>query len=179
MAIDGPLEARIRPAGPDDAAALALVAQATFLEAYAGLVQAADIIAHCETQNSAAAFRTALADGSRAWLVEAVKTGAPLGFALLTRSALPDPQDGDIELKRIYLLDRCQGQGLAAQLLDTVIAAAAVAGHRRLVLGTNRDNARALGFYRKTGFELIGTRTFTVGAQQFDDFILAKPLELS
>ena len=27
--------------------------------------------------------------------------------------------------------------------------------------------------------ELIGTRTFTVGAQQFDDFILAKPLELS
>ena len=178
MPIDGPLEARIRIAGPDDAAALALVAQATFLEAYAGLVQAADIIAHCETQNSAAAFRAALADGSRAWLVEAVKTGAPLGFALLARSALPDPQDGDIELKRIYLLDRCQGQGLAAQLLDIVIAAAAT-GHRRLVLGTNRDNERALGFYRKTGFDMIGTRTFTVGAQQFDDFILAKPLEMS
>ena len=177
MAIDGPLEARIRPAGPDDAAALALVAQATFLEAYAGLVQAADIIAHCETQNSTAAFRAALADGSRAWLVEAVTTDAPLGFALLAKSALPDPQDGDIELKRIYLLDRCQGQGLAAQLLDTVIAAAAA--HRRLVLGTNRDNARALGFYRKTGFDVIGTRSFTVGAQQFDDFILAKPLEMS
>ena len=175
MPIGGPLEARIRPAGADDAAALALVAQATFLEAYAGLVQAADIIAHCETQNSAAAFRKALAEGAKVWLVEAVKTGAPLGFALLTKSALPDSQDGDIELKRIYLLDRCQGQGLAGDLLDMVIAGAG--GYRRLVLGTHRDNQRALGFYRKSGFEVIGTRNFTVGSEVFDDYILAKPLE--
>lgn len=175
MGIDGPLAARIRPATADDAGALALVAQATFLEAYAALVQVADMIAHCETQNSAEAFRKALAEGSKAWLVEAEKTGAPLGFALLTKSALPDPQEGDIELKRIYLLDRCKGQGLAGNLLDTVIAGAS--GHRRLVLGTNRDNERALGFYRKTGFEVIGTRHFTVGSEQFDDYILAKPLE--
>lgn len=175
MGIDGPLETRIRPAGAEDAAALALVASATFLEAYAGLVPVADMIAHCESQNSADAFRTALADGARAWLVEAVRTGAPLGFALLTASVLPDPQPGDIELKRIYLLDRCKGQGLAGDLLDTVIAACG--GYRRLVLGTNRDNQRALGFYRKTGFEVIGTRNFTVGAQVFDDYILAKALE--
>lgn len=176
MGIDGPLDARIRPAGPEDADALALVAQATFLEAYAGLVQVADLIAHCQTQNSAAAFREALDAGAQAWLVEAEKTGAPLGFALLTKSALPDPQPGDIELKRIYLLDRCKGQGLAGDLLDTVAAAAS--GHRRLVLGTNRDNERALGFYRKSGFEIVGTRHFTVGQEVFDDYILAKSLEL-
>lgn len=177
MGIEGPLSARIRAATAADAAALALVAQATFLEAYAALVQVADMIAHCETQNSAAAFRAELAEGSRAWLIEAEITGAPLGFALLTRSALPDPQEGDIELKRIYLLDRCKGRGLAGNLLDVVIAGAT--GHRRLVLGTNRDNERALGFYRKSGFEIIGTRQFTVGNEQFDDYILAKPLEQS
>lgn len=175
--IDGPLETRIRPAGGEDAAALALVAQATFLEAYAGLVQLGDMLAHCENQNSAAAFRAALAEGGKAWLVEAVRTGAPLGFALLTKSALPDPQSGDIELKRIYLLDRCKGSGLAAELLGVVEAACT--GYRRLVLGTNRDNERALGFYRKVGFEVAGTRNFTVGAAVFDDYILAKPLELS
>lgn len=175
MAIDGPLDARIRAAGPGDADALALVAQATFLEAYAGLVQVADMIAHCQTQNSAAAFGAALGEGAKAWLVEAVGTDAPLGFALLTATSLPDPQDGDIELKRIYVLDRCKGQGLAGALLDSVVAAAS--GHRRMMLGTNRDNARALGFYRKSGFEIVGTRNFTVGAQVFDDYILAKPLE--
>ena len=116
MPIGGPLEACIRPAGPDDAAALALVALATFLEAYAGLIQAADIIAHCETQNSAAAFRKALAEGAKVWLVEAVKTGAPLGFALLTKSALPDSQDGDIELKRINA--RLGEQGLGGKRFD-------------------------------------------------------------
>lgn len=177
MAIDGPLATRIRRAGAYDVAALALVAQATFLESYAGVVPVADLIAHCRTQNVSAAFAAALVDGAQAWLLEAVRTGAPLGFALLTRSALPDPQAGDIELRRIYLLDRCKGQGLAAELLDVVIAAAA--GHRRLVLGTNRDNERALRFYRRTGFTVIGTRSFTVGTAPFDDYILAKPLELS
>ncbi|WP_296678480.1 GNAT family N-acetyltransferase [Novosphingobium sp.] len=177
MGIDGPLEWRIRPAGPDDGAALALVAQATFLEAYAGLVQVGDMLAHCASQNSAEAFRSALDEGAKAWLVEAVKTGAPLGFALLMRSALPDPQPGDIELKRIYLLDRCKGQGLAGDLLGIVVAGAA--GYRRLMLGTNKDNERALGFYRKSGFKVVGTRTFTVGTETFDDYILAKPLETS
>ena len=177
MGIDGPLKAIIRPAQADDAAALALVAQATFLEAYAGLVQVADMIAHCEAQNSVQAFRSAMAEGARAWLVEAETTGAPLGFALLTKSALPDPRPGDIELKRIYLLDRCKGQGLANDLLDTVVAAAA--DYQRLVLGTNRDNARALAFYRKSGFTIIGTRNFTVGHEVFDDYILAKSLEQS
>jgi len=177
MDLDGPLETRLRPAGPEDAEALALVAQATFLEAYAGLVPVADMLAHLEANNSAQAFRNELAKGGRAWLVEAAETGAPLGFALLTPSVLPDPEPGDIELKRIYLLDRCKGQGLAQKMLDAVIDAAH--GHTRLVLGVNRDNARAQGFYRKSGFDLYGTRSFTVGARVFDDFLFAKPLEQS
>ena len=94
---------------------------------------------------------------------------------MLTQSSLADPQPGDIELKRIYVLDRCQGQGLAKALLETVVAASK--GHRRLMLGVNRDNERAQGFYRKHGFALAGTRTFTVGATTYDDYIYAKPLD--
>lgn len=175
MGIHGPLDWTIRPASAADAEALALVAQATFLEAYAGLVRGPDLIAHCRTQNSPEAFVAALGEGAQAWLVEAQHTGAPLGFALLTSSALPDAQPGDIELKRIYVLDRCQGSGAASALLQVVRDAAR--GHARLVLGTNTDNERALAFYRKSGFAIIGTRQFTVGTQQFDDYILALPLE--
>jgi len=175
MSIHGALEWTIRPAGKADTAALALVAQATFLEAYAGLTSIEDMLAHAERNNSTAAFEAALDQGALLWIAEAQGTRAPLGFAMLTQSSLADPQPGDIELKRIYVLDRCQGQGLAKALLETVVAASK--GHRRLMLGVNRDNERAQGFYRKHGFALAGTRTFTVGATTYDDYIYAKPLD--
>lgn len=177
MSIHAALDWTIRPAGKADAAALALVAQATFLEAYAGLTSIADMLAHAERYNSKPAFEAALDEGARLWIAEAQGTRAPLGFAMLTQSSLEGAQPGDIELKRIYVLDRCQGQGLARALLETVVAASR--GHQRLMLGVNRDNERAQSFYRKHGFALAGTRTFTVGTTTYDDYIYAKPLDPS
>lgn len=174
MAIDGPLKWRIRRAAEADTPALALLAQATFLEAYAGLVPVADMLAHGAAHNSAAAFCKYLAAGASIWLAEAEGTRAPLGFALLCQSDLPGAEPGDIELRRIYVLERCQGSGLAAALMDCVIAAAQ--GNRRLVLGVNADNSRAQAFYLKQGFEPAGIRSFTVGAMVFDDYIYARPL---
>jgi len=175
MGIHGALDWTIRPAEKADAAALALVAQATFLEAYAALTNVEDMLAHAERYNSKPAFEAGFDDGAQLWIAEAKGTRAPLGFAMLTPSGFDNAQPGDIELRRIYVLDRCQGQGLAKALLDVVVAASA--GHTRLMLGVNRDNERAQGFYRKHGFAIAGTRTFTVGATTYDDFIYAKPLD--
>lgn len=175
MDIHGAIDWRIRPAEMADAAALAMVAQATLLEAYAALTNIEDLLVHAERYNSKAAFEAELAEGTQLWIAEATQTRAPLGFAMLTPSSFDISVPGDIELKRIYVLDRCQGQGLAKGLLDVVLAASA--GHTRLLLGVNRDNQRAQGFYRKHGFAIAGTRTFTVGATTYDDFIYAKPLD--
>ncbi|MFO1255515.1 MAG: GNAT family N-acetyltransferase [Sphingomonadaceae bacterium] len=175
MSIHGPLQWSIRPAGKADAAALALVAQATFLEAYAGLTSIEDMLAHAQRYNSRAGFEAALDGGAQVWIAEAAGTRAPLGFAMLTVPDFDLTQPGDVELKRIYVLDRCQGQGLAKALFDTVLDASK--GAARMLLGVNRDNQRAQGFYRKQGFAIAGTRTFTVGATTYDDFIYAKPLE--
>ena len=175
MGIHGALNWTIRPAGPADAAALAMVAQATFLEAYAGLTSVEDMLAHAERYNSKAGFEAAFAQGAQVWIAEADGTRAPLGFAMLTVPDFEITQPGDIELKRIYVLDRCQGTGLARALFDTVVAASK--GHARMLLGVNRDNERAQGFYRKQGFAIAGTRTFTVGATTYDDFIYAKVLD--
>lgn len=175
MDIDGPIDWSICAAAATDAPALALLAQATFLEAYAMLVPVADMLAHGAAQNSAAAFSRYMADGARIWLAEAADTAAPVGFALLCESNLPGAKAGDIELRRIYVLQRCQGSGLAAALLDHVIRAAA--GHQRLVLGVNVNNARAQAFYRKQGFAISGRRTFTVGTASYDDYVYARSLD--
>lgn len=162
---------RIRPAGPDDIEALALVGAATFLETFAGVLDGPALVAHCARQHSAKIYRAYLANGARAWLAEALPGGAPVGYALLCQPELEQAREGDIELKRIYLFSRFQGGDIAKGLMEAVKAASS--GHARLLLGVKDDNHRALAYYRKHGFETIGTRRFDVGGRTYDDFVLA------
>lgn len=165
---------RVREAGADDAAALALVGGATFLETFAGILAGDAIVAHCGRQHTAEAYRALLAKGARAWLAELDPSNAPIGFALLTAPDLPGAQPGDIELKRIYALSRFHGGGMGRALMTAVLAA--TAGFERLLLGVYAGNDRAIAFYRKHGFEPIGERRFDVGGTLYDDLVLAKPL---
>ena len=168
---------RIRLAGQDDADALALIGAATFLESFAGILDGTALQQHCQTRHAAATYAAYLAKGAQAWLVEVEPGHAPVGYALLTEPELDAAREGDIELKRIYLLSRFQGVGMAQTLMDTVQQAAAQ-GHTRLLLGVKDDNHRALSFYRRQGFARIGKRQFDVGGMLYQDLVLARPLAL-
>ena len=41
-------------------------------------------------------------------------------------------------------------------------------------LGTNGRNERAQAFYRKSGFEVVGRRTYRVGDLEHDDVVLLR-----
>ncbi len=170
----GQIEWTVREVGPADAAALALIGAATFLETFAGILDGGAIIGHCAAKHDVAAYRALLAGGARAWLAEAVPGGAPVGFALAGTPDLAVARDGDIELKRIYALSRFHGTGLGAALMARVVAA--VVGHERLLLGVYAGNARAIAFYRRQGFADIATRRFDIGGTLYDDLVLARPL---
>ncbi|MGB3739164.1 MAG: N-acetyltransferase [Pontixanthobacter sp.] len=161
----------IREASADDADRLALIGAATFLDAFAGVLEAEAIVRHCAAKHSADAYRAALANGGQALLAEAEPGHAPVGFTLVGPPDLEAARDGDLELKRIYTLSRFHGTGLGGALMDAVIARAN--GFRRLVLGVYAQNHRALAFYRKRGFETICTRQFDVGGNLYDDEVLA------
>lgn len=186
---------RLRRAVVDDAPALALVGAATFLEAFTWMLPGADIIAHCAKNHSTEAYGSSLAKpDTRITLAETVASGAPVGYAMLAAPDLPsfDLKAGDIELKRIYLLSRFRSRraapvldaagvpidGLSAgqALMNAAIAEAQSMGCRRLLLGTNADNQRAISFYRRNQFADAGTRTFQVGSQCCCDLIMARPL---
>jgi ribosomal protein S18 acetylase RimI-like enzyme len=166
----------IRPCGSADAAALALVGRATFLESYAGVLPAADIFAHCEHQHDPACYAAWLADPAyRLWVAEARVGGAPVGYVMLSPPDLPVAlQSGDVEVKRIYVLHRCHGGGVGARLMAAAAETAQAAGAGRLLLGVKRDNTLALAFYARQGFETIGVRRFRVGANEYDDLVLAR-----
>ncbi|MDX3885795.1 MAG: GNAT family N-acetyltransferase [Sphingomonas sp.] len=169
----------IRQASAGDADRLALIGAATFLETFAGVLDGTAIVAHCQCEHGPDAYRRHLAAGCHAWLAEAKPGGAPVGFALAGAANLPGgAADGsDIELKRIYALSRFHGSGIGAALMRQAVDHAAGLGARRLLLGVYAGNARARAFYAKSGFTQIADRRFRVGDREYDDVVLARPVE--
>lgn len=162
----------IRPVVAGDEPRLALIGAATFLETFAGGIAGDALMAHCQKQHAAETYHGYLLDGARGWLAEL--GGAPVGYALLASPEVDAARSADLELKRIYVLSRFHGGGVAARLLEAVIAAAA--GCDRLLLGVKADNARAIAFYRKQQFQQIATRRFDVGGTLYDDVVMARSI---
>ena len=164
----------VREADARDVAALSLVGAATFLETFAGLLDGEAIVEHCRIRQSENYYRTSLSSGCRAFVAEALPGGAPVGFALIGPPDLPVAVDGDLELKRIYILSRFQGSGTGSTLMDAVLEAAAK--YRRLLLGVYTGNSAVRAFYERKGFAPIGKRDFYVGEVAYDDTIYAKAI---
>nr|WP_245942353.1 GNAT family N-acetyltransferase [Sphingomonas gilva] len=155
-----------------------MVGAATFLDAFAGILDGPDIVAHCAANNSAAAFGKWLGDGgSVVSIAETATGGAPVGYTVLTAPDLPIAiGPGDIELKRIYALSRFHGTGLGGALMELALDDARRAGKSRVLLGVYGENARARAFYERHGFTLSGKRDFRVGATVHQDVIYARAL---
>lgn len=165
---------RLRAAGAADADALSLIAVATFLETYAGILDGQDVVAHCRGRLSPAVFALQVADPAvRVVIAEHAAGGAPIGYAVVTPSALPIARVGDLELLRLYVLASFHGGGLGRALMARAIRDARSAGGFRLLLGVYHGNARARRFYERTGFSIVGERPFEVGATTYLDPVYA------
>ncbi|HEU0196049.1 MAG TPA: GNAT family N-acetyltransferase [Nevskiaceae bacterium] len=172
------VETQVRRAQLGDAAALALVGQASFLETYTELLPGDAIVEHCQRTHSVDDYRRWLKDPQCAiWLAETTPCGAPIGYAVVTPPDLADADaTRDLELQRIYLLHRYQGRGLGHALLRQAADYATHRGAARLLLGVYVRNTVALRFYRKHGFTDFSTRKFHVGSQWCDDYVLSLAL---
>ncbi|MGZ6347352.1 MAG: GNAT family N-acetyltransferase [Anaerolineales bacterium] len=69
-------------------------------------------------------------------------------------------QDNECEI--VSLDSLCEGRGLGSSLIEQVILEARRKFWQRIFLSTTNDNLRALGFYQKRGFELVGIRRGTL-----------------
>jgi len=81
-----------------------------------------------------------------------------------------------IEISKLYVLPGHHGAGVSAALMDAIVERAAERRRAGLWLGVNQENTRARRFYQKHGFEVVGTRTFVVGSQTHDDFLMQRVL---
>lgn len=166
-----------RRAGPQDAGKLALVGAASFLETFANDHPGDDVVAFCASSHSLEAWQTALAKpDTAAWIVEE-SAGCPIGYAVLVPATLPgtDPAE-DAEIKRIYVLSKWHNTGTGRALFEAAEAEARARGAKRLALSVYTRNIRAIAFYERAGFAVIGQTVFPGFGEEFHDHVMVKAL---
>lgn len=163
----------LRPAGVADADVLAALARRSFTETFGHLYTVDDLAAFL-AQHTPDGWAAGLADSDHAVLL-AEEDGHTAGYAKLGPRRLPTEGAG-IELRQFYILGRWQGSGLAARMMDWVLAESRARRAEALWLSVFIDNPRARRFYARYGFEEVGRYAFMVGNQRDEDLILRMPL---
>ena len=167
----------IRLASVTDAEALSALARRTFSDAFAADNTPEDLAKFLDATYSPELQRGELLDPALTCLVTE-RDGALVAYALLrTGKTSPHVSDpGAVELQRFYVDQPAHGTGVAHRLMVECVDRAAALGASTLFLGVFERNARAIRFYRKHGFEVVGTQVFRVGTDDQSDFVMARSL---
>jgi ribosomal protein S18 acetylase RimI-like enzyme len=161
-----------------DAGALAHLGAATFLASFANDHPGKPLIEHLNAEHSPQYYAAKLANPDIDIVIGETPLGAPIGYVMLVPPEHPKlQQEGDLELKRIYLLGGWQGGGNGRALMEQALAIAAVRKAKRLLLAVYESNHRAVAFYERAGFAYIGETVFMVGDVAFRDMVYAREMD--
>jgi diamine N-acetyltransferase len=172
----------VRRARADEAAPLADLAAATFPLACPPSSTPEDHAAFIAAHLTPEHFAAYLADPTRDLLV-ADADDELVGYTMLVAGepyaaevAAVVPLRPTVELSKCYVLPGRHGGGVAGALMAASLDAARAREAAGVWLGVNGENLRAQAFYRRSGFEVVGERTFQVGDQRHHDLVLHQAL---
>lgn len=165
----------LRAAAIADADTLADISARSFTETFGHLYSAQNLAAFLANHRPDR-WAAELADPAFA-VTLAYVDGQLAGYAKLGPPSLPfDPQGVPAELRQLYILSPWQGTGVAARLMEHVIAQGRARGADELFLSVFVDNHRAQRFYARYGFERVGSYAFMVGDHADEDHVMRMAL---
>jgi diamine N-acetyltransferase len=169
--------ANIRQAEDRDAAALAELAERTFRDTFAHVNRAEDIDLHCRNSYRESIQAAEIRDANRTILVCQVADSL-IAYAQLRRGNPPPcvVATSPAEIQRLYVDAPWHGKGVARALMDSLLDTAVAGGADVAWLGVWEQNPRAIAFYAKSGFAVVGDHVFVVGADPQRDLVMAKRL---
>ena len=174
-----PVALTLRDAAPDEAPAVAALAARLFTETYGPTHPEPELARYLARAFAPAVVRAEL-DHPRVRILLAEAGGAPIGYThLRAHGAPPDGVVGrrPVEIARFYVAAPWHGRGVAARMMDVAVAAARAWDGDVLWLAVWQEAARPIAFYRRAGFAVVGTTTFTFGDRRDDDFVMARALD--
>ena len=163
----------IRPAKPADSGALSLFAARVFPLGCPAHTRPADLEAFIATELSPQRFDEYISAPCNRILIGDI-AGRIAGYLMLveasTHQLVKSPRT--LEVRKLYVDPLLHGQGVAEALMRT--AATFFRGFDSVWLSVYSENARAIAFYKKWGFAIIGRQHFLVGVDPQEDFIMER-----
>jgi ribosomal protein S18 acetylase RimI-like enzyme len=163
----------IRRADPTDAASLAVLAEFTFRAAFSEQNTPENMNRHCAGNFGRDLQLQEITDPMLVtWVAE--DSGRLVGYSQLRLSHAVAGVTGKrpAEIKRIYVSSEWHGRSAARELMQRVLAAATDSDCDYVWLGVWEHNPRAIAFYRKFGFEVVGEHAFMLGQELQRDLIM-------
>ncbi len=170
----------VRQALPGEAPELAALAAELFRQGYGETHPEPELSRYVARTFSTEVFARDLTDPRAIILVaEEIPGGSLIGYAVL-RDGPPShnqltKEEGDaIEIVRFYVDQKWHGARVAQALMTACVLEATTRGRDVIWLQAWQQAARALAFYKKMGFAVVGTAKFAFGERLDDDFLLVR-----
>ncbi len=170
-------EIEVRKATLADNQLLAELGVRTFRDTFAADNTPEDMAAYLAASFSPAKQAEELADPSSSFLIAQVQ-GMAVGYARLRQGKPPPSITGDrpIEIVRLYSDKEWIGHGVGAALMKACLSEGEKRNCDTIWLDVWERNPRAIAFYRKWGFRLVGTQIFQLGSDRQHDLLMQSSL---
>ncbi len=153
----------IRKATTSDAPIIADIGKRSFIESHGHSASAADIDSYVSRKYTLHAVQQELEDPANNYHLISFN-GQPAGYSKIILDAANEnlPDRHITCLDRLYLLRDFYDLMLGAKLLQFNIDLSKQAGQTGMWLYTWTENKRAITFYHKAGFRIIGAANFSI-----------------
>lgn len=175
---DSPVQVRL--AALHDAALLAALGAKTFRDTFEADNTESDMVEYLATAFSPVVQTRELRDECSAFLI-AHADGTAVGYARLRFGESRPCIDGrsPVEIARLYADKPWIGHGVGTALMQASLELTISRGCDVVWLDVWERNYRALAFYAKWGFKVVGEQLFRLGTDLQNDLLMARPLNRS
>ena len=150
-------------AGEKDAELLSEIAKLTFIESHGSSAKAKDVNKYITDKYSVNVFKEELSDAKNIYYI-ICHNKRPIGYSKIIFDA---PYEGSqvksiTKLERLYLLKEFYNLKLGSELFQFNIDLSKRNKQMGMWLFVWKENHRAINFYKKNGFDIIGSHDFKI-----------------
>ncbi len=159
----------IKPAVVADCQLLATIGGQSFIESHGSSASAVDIATYVAEKYTSEVFEKELANPEN--LYHIIYYGAePAGYSkIILNTGHANIGAGNVtKLERLYLLKEFYDKKLGHELLQFNVALARQNSQSGMWLFTWTGNERAVNFYKRSGFKIIGSHDFKISETHYN-----------
>lgn len=169
----------LRRAQAEDALSIAYLGVRTYLETYQKIAQ--EDWAHMRAYMLEAFYPVHLIkdiqDTKNTYLLVEVADEVIAYAKIVKGASTPGIEaSSSINIEKIYVRKDFTGRKIGRMLMEHILRMAQAQGFKRVWLGVWDINQKAIAFYQKFGFELIGIHPFDMGGKIYEDLLMKKEL---